>query len=153
MKVIHFILFFFSDSEIIEFSVYLDDWSTCNKALPMFLLQMWVPMCLGHRCSDLRYHFGKFLFWWVWSVIPSLFWYLGCSYPSCIGVFLLVLFVWLGLWKDIVWFWFCLEISCFSPSTLIERFVMYSSPSWHLWLSRGSWISVQALLPFRVSVM
>ena len=31
------------------------------QALAMFLLQMWVPLCLGERCSELRYHLHKFL--------------------------------------------------------------------------------------------
>jgi hypothetical protein len=30
--------------------------------ITMFLLQLWLPLCLGHRCSVLRYHLGGLLF-------------------------------------------------------------------------------------------
>ena len=34
----------------------------------MFLLQMWVDLCLRHRYSELRYHPGILFLWWVQCV-------------------------------------------------------------------------------------
>ena len=45
-------------------------------ALSKFLLWMWVPLHFEHRCSELRVLLGRFFFlWWVWSVLPCLFWW------------------------------------------------------------------------------
>ena len=41
--------------------------------LVKFLLWMWVPLHLGHRCSELRLHLGRFFFWQLWSVLPLFF--------------------------------------------------------------------------------
>jgi hypothetical protein len=42
--------------------------------LVMFLLWTRVPLHLGQRCSELRVHLGRFFFhWWVWSVLPHIF--------------------------------------------------------------------------------
>ena len=38
----------------------------------MFLLQMWVDLCLRHRYSELRYHPGILFLWWVQCVHPYL---------------------------------------------------------------------------------
>ena len=42
-------------------------------ALVKFLLWMWVPLHLEHRCSELRVHLSRFSLWPIWSVLPYLF--------------------------------------------------------------------------------
>ena len=39
--------------------------------------------------------------------------FLEYSFPPCVGIFPLLSFVILDLWKDIVYIWFCHGISCF----------------------------------------
>ena len=42
-------------------------------ALVKFLLWMWVPLHLEHRCSELRVLLGIFFLWWIWSVLRVFF--------------------------------------------------------------------------------
>jgi hypothetical protein len=39
-------------------------------------LRMWMPLNFLHRCSESRVDLGELFLWWVWCVLPHLFWYL-----------------------------------------------------------------------------
>jgi hypothetical protein len=96
-------------------------------------------------CVHARTHFPCF----CWYGITYFLHFLGCSYPSWVGVFLLVFSLGLNLSINIFKLWICLRISCF----LIYGdwdFCVYSSLGWLLWFLKGCKIFVQVLLAFRV---
>ena len=76
--------------------------------------------------------------------------FLGCSFPPCVGVFHLLSFVGLDLWKDCcVNLFLSWNILC-SSSMVIESFAGYSSLGWHLCSLSVCITSVLDLLAFRV---
>ena len=89
-------------------------------------------------------------FWVCWKKITFLL-FLGCTFPPCVGVFYLLFFVGLDLWKDncvnLVLSWNNLV----SPSMLIENFAGYSNLGCHLCSLRVCMRSFQDLLAFIVS--
>ena len=76
--------------------------------------------------------------------------FLGYSFPSCIGVFYLLSFVGLDLWKDTVNLVLSWNILA-SLSVVIESFARYNSLGWHLCSLRVCMTSARDLLAFIVS--
>jgi hypothetical protein len=76
--------------------------------------------------------------------------FLGYSFPPCVGVFDLLSFVVLDLWKDIVQIWLSWNI-LFSSAMVIQSFAGYSSLGWHLCSLRFCMTFPQDLLAFIVS--
>jgi hypothetical protein len=46
---------------------------TVNVWGSMFLLKMWVSVCLEYRCLKLRLHLARFFFWLAYTFLPCLF--------------------------------------------------------------------------------
>ena len=44
-----------------------------RRTVVKFLLWLWLPLQLEHRCSELRVYLGRFFLWWIWSVLPYFF--------------------------------------------------------------------------------
>ena len=84
----------------------------------MFLLQMWVPLCLGHRCSELRDHLDRYFsseeyegfpYFFLLTLVESLFYY--------ILEWLLQLVSWFHLLGNLFFFFFWAlysEVMCLS---------------------------------------
>ena len=51
-----------------------DSTNVLSLSLVSFLLWAWMPLHLGHRCSEFRLHPGRFFFWWLWNILSHLLW-------------------------------------------------------------------------------
>jgi len=50
--------------------------ATCILSFSKVYFMYVGTLYLGHRYLELRVHLGGFFLWWIWSVLPSLFWWL-----------------------------------------------------------------------------
>ena len=91
------------------------------------------------------------IFFWVWWMKVTILLFPGCHFPPCIGVFLLLFFVGLRLYKiscvNLVLSWNILV----SPSLVIESFAGYNSLGWYLCSLRVCMRSSQDLIAFMFS--
>ena len=70
-----------------------------RRTVVKFLLWLWFPLQLEHRCSELRVYLGRFFLWWIWSVLPYFFenfrlkvdfiWYYNAYFSLFLGKFCL----------------------------------------------------------------
>ena len=102
-------------------------------------------------CCRWHYLYVILFFILCCEMINILIFFLWCSFPTCVGDFLLEWSIILDCYR------YCINLDLFwnilvSPSMPIEWFAGYSILDWHLWSFRLYMTSIQDALAFSVSI-